>query len=356
MIFTDVLIKQRDRINLELEKYLSGHVPSVGFSDISLFYDMIKGYTLSGGKRLRPISMILAYNASGKNDDRILLPALAIELHHTYSLILDDIMDEDDFRRHKPTVYKRLKEYFLKNFDDGSYEGSLFSKKSSRFSASFAMMLGNLTNIFSKRLIIDSEFDSDKKLKALNIIEKADEEIYRGQMLDLLMEDKKTNETEYLEMIRLKTSVLFGVAFELGSLFAGSNEYLQHMFRDFGIKSAISFQIQDDIIDILGDKGHEKGSDIKKGKMTLLMIKAQENADEHGKKIIRDVFGNSRADSNGVNRLIKLMHDTGAIDYAKRIALSNNNEAKHILAGLDIDSHYKQIFLGYTDFLFQRSS
>ncbi|MBN2367501.1 polyprenyl synthetase family protein [Candidatus Woesearchaeota archaeon] len=357
MSFIESAGKYKGLVNNELESFFSDMVLDTSDSFISFCYDVIKRYSLSGGKRLRPVSMILAYNACRGEDKKIILPALAIELHHTYSLILDDIMDEDETRRHNPTVYKIMKDYFLKNFQDQEYDGSLFSKRSSRFAASFGIMLGNITNILSKQLIVKSDFNEEMKYKALKLMEDTDRQIYHGQMLDVLMEHKQeVTEKHYLEMINLKTSVLFGLAFQLGSLFAGKDEHTQHMFREFGTISALSFQIQDDIIDLMGDKGHEQGSDIKKGKKTLLVIKALEKADDYQKKILMKIFGDSRADENAIMKVIGIMKDTGALDYARKFAISKNNDAKEILKRLDLDSYHKQIFSEYADFLFNRSS
>lgn len=267
--------KYRAVFNKQLENYLDKEISEVKDPFIKYCYSIIKDFSLSEGKRLRPLALILSYiSLGGKNVKNIYMPAVVIELHHTYSLILDDIMDEDDYRRNKPSVHKRLKDYFKENFQDLDYKGSLFNKKSSKFAVSYALMLGNLTNILSKRAIFESEFPDLIKYKALNLIEKADEEMYHGQMMDIYFEQKeRISEAEYLKMIKLKTAVLFGLAFELGPLFSEKDEHTRYLFKEFGMKSALSFQILDDMIDLTTGKGHELGSDIKRGKKTLLMIK-----------------------------------------------------------------------------------
>jgi geranylgeranyl diphosphate synthase type I len=284
------------------------------------------------------------------------MPAIATELHQTYSLILDDMMDEDELRRGGFGVNKKLKDFFISNFREDNYNGLLFNRKSSQFVVSYAAMLANLTNIFSKRALLNSDFSSEVKTKMLSITEKADEQIYHGQMMDILMEHKKNaGEADYLEMVKLKTASFFGMCFEIGVLLSGADDYKRHLFREFGMNSAISFQIQDDIIDILGDKGHELGSDIKKGKRTLLMIKALEKADDSQLRRLLHAFGDSHASDEEIKKTIGVMQDTGAIDYCKKLAMHYNNEAKEVLRKMKLDLYYSLLLSDMTDFMVKRS-
>jgi len=358
MTFIELTKKHKEKIDNELNVFLDKQISELETKDsfINYCYELIREYTLRGGKRLRPLAVVLSYMASGgKDEKKIYLPAIAVELHHTYSLILDDIMDEDELRRHKPTIYKQLKTYFLEKYSEENYEGSLFNKKSSRFSVSFAIILGNLTNILSKKILLNSEFTKDKIYDALKLIENVDQQIYHGQMLDLLFEINKTNEKQYLDMIKLKTSVLFGLSFQLGSLFANADEYTQNEFKEVGINSALSFQIKHDILDLLGNKGHEFGADIRKGKRTLLMIKTLELVNNDQKKIINKIFCNEKATDNEINKLISIIKETGAMKHSQKLALQTNNQAKEILNKLKISSEFKQLFLELCNFMVLRN-
>ena len=313
-----------DMINKALDTFLNRQLAE---PTIKTYYSMIKDYTMMGGKRLRPIALILSYlDCGGKDEKKILLPAIAVELHQSYTLILDDIMDEDDFRRGQPGINKKLRDFFLSNFKEEEYKGTLFNKKSSRFTVSTALMLGNICNILSKKAILDSDFDNDVKIKALKVIEDADEKICQGQMLDILMEHKAATEIEYFDMIKNKTAEFFGMCFELGAVFAGADDK-RHMYKQVGINSAIAFQIQDDIIDVLGNKGHEFGSDIKKGKKTLLMIKTLEKANDDQKRFIMKIIGKAASDED-IKKVVKIMHDTGAINYCRRLIKQYSEKAK----------------------------
>jgi len=342
--------KYRNKINKELETFLDYQIKSIDDSEpfIKYSYELIKEYTLNNGKRIRPIALIMSYNAmGGQEENKIFLPAIALELFHNYFLILDDIMDEDDFRRNNFTIYKKLKQKFLENFSEEEYNGTLFNKKSSRFSVSFAVMLGNLTSILSKKAILLSGFSKETKYDVITIFEEIDKLIYHGQMLDIFMEYKdKTNSDEYLNMVRLKTSVLMGMSFELGALFGNADDNKMHLLKEFGINLGLSFQINDDILDLTKEKGHEQGSDIKKRKKTLLMIKTLEKATHEQRKFINSI--NEKSSEAEVKKVIEIMYDTGAIDYCKKIAKEKSDNAKAILDKLEISEHYKSIIAEFS--------
>lgn len=331
--------KYKNLFNKELFQFFKNITKETNFYN-NEFFSYIEEYVFSGGKRLRPLALILSYLQFKKFEKKILLPAIAIELYHTYTLILDDIMDEDEFRRNKPTIYKRLKEYYIVNFNDYTYTGSLFNKKSNRFATSFAIMLGNLTNILSKEAILISDYPDEIKLTAISIMEKTDKDIYFGQMSDVLfesMEYSDITQEKYIEMIKLKTGVLFGTSFELGALFSNRHDLMREL-KNIGINAAIAFQLEDDIIDILGKKGHELGSDIKKGKRTLLMIKAFEKASDEEKKILNKFYIKKNLTKNEINKVINIFNKTGSIEYNKKLANTYINKARFILKKLNLNN------------------
>ncbi len=323
----------REKINRVISGYLKKESSYLNDDFLKYSYSLLQEYS-QGGKRLRPLCLMMSFDAfMGRGN--IMPVAVAIELYHTHTLILDDIMDEDNFRRDKPTIYNRLKQFYLKNFSEKKSK-ALYQGNSSRFAASIGVMIGNITNIMARRLILNSDFSYELKNKALVKLEKADQEIYHGQILDMYMENTKATEYQYLSMIHKKTAVLFGLCLELGALFAEKNENTQNIMKTIGEKIGMSFQIQDDIIDISGKKGHEIGSDIKNNKKTLLMIKLLEK---------------DSLKTTNVKEIIKMMHDYGIVDYCRKKSLEISNEAKVLVDKLDISLHYKKQFLGFADVL-----
>lgn len=346
--------KYRTIVDKELELFLNKKIKGLEINEpiIKYFYGLIKSYALNNAKRLRPVILILSYFASGGKDERKVMPAaVAIELLHTYTLILDDIMDEDEFRRNKPTIYYDLKKYFINNFGEEIYEGSLFAKKSSRFASSFAIMIANITRLLCNQSFKNLDFSENLVLKSIELMDKVDEKIYHGQMLDLLNELRYSSEEQYLEMIELKTGELFGLATELGALFAGTNDDFRYKFKRLGINLALSFQIKDDLLNIC--EGKNFGSDIVKGKRTLLYIKCIERSNNDQKKLFTKYYGKD-VDDQVKKKLVKIMHELESVRYCNKLCESINNQAKKSLQELKLDTLYSQLFYEYIEFLSMR--
>ncbi len=358
MSFLDFHKKYSELINKELEVFLNKEIKNLSTNDpfIKECSLMLKEYTMAGGKRLRPISLIMSYLASGgKDEKKVLMPAIAVELYHTYTLILDDVMDEDEFRRNKPTLFKRMKDLYLNNFKEISYDGPLYNRRSSRFSVALSILFGNLTGIFSRIAFHESEYADALKLKCLFFMEKLDKMMCFGQSMDMYKENKEITEPEYLELAYYKTGVLFGIPMQIGSFLAGKNESHNNMFFEVGKSMAIAFQLQDDVIDILGEKGHEFGSDIKKGKRTILRIKANEKANIEQAKVLNNIFAKPNATDADIKKAIGIMRDTGAIDYCNKLSLHYNDETKMLLRNMRLDLYYSILFSEMSDFMINRS-
>ena len=133
-----------------------------------------------------------------------------------------------------------------------------------------------------------------------------------------------------------------------------NNNIIQRLYYEFGKTAALSFQIQDDIIDIVGKKGHQVGSDIRKGKRTLLYIKSLELSNEYQKKDLIKYYGKNHDET--VKRIIQIMQDTGSINYCKKLANLKNNKAKKILEKINMSNEHKIIFRDMTDFMLNRSA
>lgn len=207
----------------------------------------------NGGKRLRPILLLMVCDAFGGNLDEARRAALGIEMYHNFTLLHDDVMDRSDMRRGKPTVFKKW------GTDTAILSGDVM----------LTLAGGYMTEV------------PDRCLRAiLREFEDMAIGVYEGQQLD--MEFEKSDDVtleRYMEMIRLKTSVLLGAACSIGARIAGaSDEDCRAMYR-FGESLGIAFQIQDDYLDVYGDAatfGKPVGGDILNGKKTFLTLKIKE--------------------------------------------------------------------------------
>jgi geranylgeranyl pyrophosphate synthase len=139
--------------------------------------------------------------------------------------------------------------------------------------------------------------------------------------------------------------VLFGIPMQIGSILADKDEYTQNQFFELGKTMALAFQIQDDILDLTIGKGHEIGSDIKKGKRTLIFIKTYEKNKEIKKYLGKD----------DIKPAIKIINDSGAIQYSKKIAMIQINNSKSILKSLNLEMKYENLFSDLIRFMIERS-
>ena len=210
-------------------------------------------YVLSlGGKRLRPVLMLMAYNLYRDDVDTILPSAVGLETYHNYTLLHDDLMDRADMRRNKPTVHKV--------WDDNT-----------------AILSGDTMLVLAYQQLIRN---NDARLKeVLDLFSKTALEIGEGQQYDMEFETRDdVTEDEYIEMIRLKTSVLLAAALKMGALLGGAEAEDADRLYDFGINLGLAFQLKDDLLDVYGDErtfGKKIGGDISCNKKTYLLIQAR---------------------------------------------------------------------------------
>lgn len=216
-------------------------------------------YVLSlGGKRIRPVLMMMAYDLYKEDVESIFNQATGIEVYHNYTLLHDDLMDQADRRRGKPTVHK------VWNENTAILSGDAMLVLAYQFMAEGcpAGLLKPVMDLFS--------------LTALEICE--------GQQFDMEFETRDdVTEEEYLEMIRLKTSVLLAAALKLGAMLGGASEEDAARLYDFGVNLGVAFQLKDDLLDVYGDVkvfGKNIGGDILCNKKTYLLIQAYRQASD----------------------------------------------------------------------------
>ena len=220
-------------------------------------YDPIE-YELSlGGKRIRPVLMLMAYNLYKEDVESILSQAAGLETYHNHTLLHDDVMDKADMRRNKPTVHKVWNE-------------------------NAAILSGDAMLILAYRFMADCP--SDKLKEVLDVFTRTTMEICEGQQWDMEFETRMdVSVDEYIEMIRLKTSVLLAAALKIGACLAGASEADADKLYDFGVAMGLAFQLQDDWLDVYGNPdlfGKNIGGDILCNKKTYMLITALNQANE----------------------------------------------------------------------------
>ena len=217
----------------------------------SSLYEPIRYVLSMGGKRIRPVLMLLSYNMFRENPEEILMPACALETYHNYTLLHDDLMDNADLRRGHETVHRK-------------------------WDANTAILSGDSMLVLAYQRM--ARCDKQKMPEVLSLFTETALEIGEGQQYDMDFEHRNdVTEDEYIEMIRLKTSVLLACAMKIGAILAGaSKEDADNLYR-FGEQIGLAFQLQDDYLDVYGDTrvfGKAIGGDITSNKKTYMLINA----------------------------------------------------------------------------------
>lgn len=220
-------------------------------------YEPIRYVLSMGGKRIRPVLMLLGYNLYKEDTDKILMNAIALETYHNYTLLHDDLMDQADLRRGHETVHKK-------------------------WDANTAILSGDSMLVLAYERM--AQCDSRHLADVLSLFTTTALEIGEGQQYDMEFETRDdVREEEYIEMIRLKTSVLLACALKIGAILAdASAEDADNLYK-FGEQIGLAFQLQDDYLDVYGDSkvfGKKIGGDITSNKKTFMFINAFSHANE----------------------------------------------------------------------------
>lgn len=221
-----------------------------------------------GGKRLRPLLLLMSYNIFSDNVQKALPAAVAVEVFHNFTLLHDDIMDNAGLRRNKPTVHKK-------------------------FNANSAILSGDSMAFISYRLLLKNKVE--RMADILSLFTETAIQVCEGQQYDMEFENRMdVKENDYLLMIRLKTAVLLACSMKAGALLANANDHVSADLYEFGINLGMAFQLQDDLLDSFGDQktfGKKIGGDIAANKKTYLLIKTLENAEGQSKKELLEWIG-----------------------------------------------------------------
>lgn len=230
-------------------------------------YDPLRYFLRLGGKRIRPILTLMAAELFDKNKSEVINQALAIELFHNFTLIHDDIMDNAPLRRGMATVHEKW------NSNVGILSGDAL-----------------LIVAYQHLCRLDGKYLPD----VMKIFNQTAIEVCEGQQMDMEFESRMDVTTaEYIEMIRLKTSVLLGAALKIGAIISDASDKNQELLYQFGVHIGIAFQIQDDILDFYADPekfGKQVGGDVLANKKTILYLTAISNSNPSQLTMLKELL------------------------------------------------------------------
>ena len=296
-------------------------------------YEPISYILNLGGKRLRPILVLMATDIFGEDYHKGLDAALAVEVFHNFSLVHDDIMDDAPLRRGKATVHEKW------DLNTGILSGDA--------------MLINAYQLFE-----NYEGETFKALAKL--FTKTAIEVCEGQQYDIDFETRDdVTIDEYLKMIEYKTAVLVGAALKMGAIVAGASASCSAKIYEFGCKLGLAFQLQDDYLDAFGDPktfGKQVGGDIIENKKTFLYLKAVENSNADDASQLAHLFSLSpRNPANKVETVTQIFNDSGAAELTRKEIEAYTQKAFACLEDINISEEKKQGLRNFGNLLMNRT-
>ena len=291
-------------------------------------------YELSlGGKRVRPVLMLMAYNLYKEDVDTILSQAVGLETYHNHTLLHDDVMDQADMRRGKPTVHNVWNE-------------------------NTAILSGDAMLILAYRLMADC--DKEKLADVLHTFTETTMEICEGQQWDMEFETRMDVKVEeYIEMIRLKTSVLLAAALKIGACLAGAPAGDAQKLYDFGVKVGLAFQLQDDWLDVYGDPkvfGKNIGGDILCNKKTYMLITALEQADARQREELEKWLAEAHCEpAEKIAAVTALYDEIGVGKMCQEKAEALHAEGFAVLDSIALPEERKQVLREYACSMLNRN-
>jgi octaprenyl-diphosphate synthase len=296
---------------------------------IMFIKEIVNHIIRSGGKRVRPILVILAARLCGYKDQEHIPYAAIIEFIHTATLLHDDVVDNAKTRRGSSTantVWGNEPSVLVGDF--------LFSK-------SFELMA----------------FSGNEEI--VKVMSKATTCLAEGEILELLKtSDPETEETEYMEIIGNKTASLFSAACEVGAILGNVDREKRRALRDFGYNLGMAFQLTDDILDYVSDDvvlGKRVGTDLKEGKVTLPLIHALKHGTDKEKGYVAAVLNKAKVTPRDFERARKLIQKHGGVDYTSKVTKQFVDDAKGFLQVFK-PSAYKESLLALADYMLARET
>jgi len=353
MKFKEYAMKYLPKINHEIQLIFDKKLEKINNSFLKDYYSELKDYFLSGGKRIRPLMCIAAYNAfSGEKEDQILKACVGTEFLHNASLVHDDIIDKDDFRRGKPSFHYRFRLYH------DNYK--LKKMVAADFGNNLGILGGDSSFFFGLEAYLNNEFNDASNIRGVQLYEQAYHEVCDGVLIEIDMVNRQElSISDYIEMISLKTGALIEKSTIIGANYANVEEKYQKLLSTYAINLGILFQIIDDILGTFGDEkvtGKPTDGDIREGKKTALLIEARNKLKGAELARLNELIKNPSMTDNDVEEVRDLFQSADVINSSKQLALKYYEEATEALNGLKpvIKEAESEFFEDLLNFVYER--
>jgi len=319
----------------EILEKINSYIDNISYArNPTSLYEPVK-YVLSiGGKRIRPSLMLMAYNMFMDDPEKILPVACGIETYHNYTLLHDDLMDNAEMRRGHQTVHLK-------------------------WDANTAILSGDSMLVLAYQRM--AQCDTPKLKPVLDLFTETALEIGEGQQYDMDFETRTdVTEEEYIEMIRLKTSVLLACALKIGAILADAPEKDADNLYKFGEQMGLAFQLQDDYLDVYGDPavfGKAIGGDILCNKKTYMLINAFNRADgELRRELTKWVSAKDFDPKEKIKAVTAIYDKVGIGRLAEQKIEYYFDQSRKYLAAVNVDNDRKRVLEAYTDAMMKRKN
>lgn len=337
-LFISYLQDKLDIVNSEMDRCFTCPSSTSQEELDKYLYSPLRDYSKNGGKRTRPVICLLGCEACGGDIQDALPLAIAIENFQSAALIHDDIADKGELRRGVPCMHLTQGTGLAINCGD----------------LALASVCGDI--------IENNNIDNTIKPKLLSELTQMTIRTIEGQALDLgWVRDNRWDITpdNYLDMATHKTAYYSAATpLAIGAICAGAPTTTVEALRTFGMKCGLSFQIQDDILNLFGDEegqGKDFRCDITEGKRTMLVVVALSRLDKATKQELIDILCSHTQDKIKLDRAAQIIKDCGALEQVQDFALNLTNDAKQAISNVDLDEHLKDVLLSMADFFVNRS-
>ncbi|MGP6294577.1 polyprenyl synthetase family protein [Caldiplasma sukawensis] len=344
--FTDIMNREREKINAALSDYFNSIIPSIRDKNMEKVVEELKRYTIEGGKRLRPIFVVQTFKMLGGTSEEIYKAAISFELSQSFFLIHDDIMDKSDLRRGKKSFHRRMEDLI----------GDI--KEREHMGMSLAIVAGDLAVDYTYDALIRADFPLELKIKAIKEMTETIKVTGYGEGLDMLSSAGIKLKSNDLVRIHLRKTARYTIEgpMVMGAYLSGNENQIK-LIRAYGNLAGLAFQLVDDIIGLYGtdeEIGKPAKSDVNEGKQTLLMIKAMEHDNGRFKNDIERILSSGNVTDEEFNYVRQIVIKTGSLEFSKRLVENLADSAKKYLAKIEGKEENKEFLMWLTDFLIKR--
>ncbi len=354
--YLTTLKEEVEKVERALHEFLSLKIKQVEHlgSWHKTYYENVKEYMTRGGKRLRPVLVVIGHKAISEDADekRLYRAACSVEILHNGSLLHDDLIDHDETRRGGKTFHATYRDLV---------RGSGASKEAAdNYGMTMAILGGDSLINLGAQAITSANLDPDVGVKCQDLYQTAFEGLVDGVLLEMhMIEDPEANPEMYLEMVSMKTAILFDKSLVMGATIARASDSQIAALKEFGIKVGQAFQVQDDILGSFGDEektGKSASGDIREGKKTMLVFEAYARASSEQRRKLDQLLGKDNMTEDEVEEVRAVFRDSEALEVCQKRMdeLLTSGQKALDKASPPLVPRYKDFMITISDFLIKR--